>query len=68
MLDGLLAPTHLIVLGLVVMLLFGPKRLPEMGRALGSGIREFKDSITGQPPNAPAETAMPVETDLPPSL
>src|ERR671914_2345637 len=33
---------------LVVLLVFGPKRLPEMGRSLGRGMREFKDSITGR--------------------
>src|SRR5204862_8132139 len=33
---------------LVVLLVFGPKRLPEMGRSLGKGMREFKDSITGK--------------------
>ena len=33
---------------LVVLLVFGPKRLPEMGRSLGRGMREFKDSITGK--------------------
>ncbi|HSK17009.1 MAG TPA: twin-arginine translocase TatA/TatE family subunit [Gaiellaceae bacterium] len=32
---------------LVLLLVFGPKRLPEMGRSLGRGMREFKDSITG---------------------
>lgn len=32
---------------LVVLLFFGPKRLPELGRSLGSGIREFKDGISG---------------------
>ena len=38
---------ELIVLLLVLLLIFGPKRLPEMGRSLGKGMREFKDSITG---------------------
>jgi len=33
---------------LVVLLVFGPKRLPEMGRSLGKGMREFKDSISGK--------------------
>jgi sec-independent protein translocase protein TatA len=33
---------------LIVLLVFGPKRLPEMGRSLGRGMREFKDSITGK--------------------
>jgi sec-independent protein translocase protein TatA len=36
------------VLLLVALLVFGPKRLPEMGRSLGRGMREFKDSITGR--------------------
>jgi len=37
---------ELLVLGIVVLLVFGPKRLPEMGRSLGRGMREFKDSIS----------------------
>jgi sec-independent protein translocase protein TatA len=39
---------ELIVLLLVLLLIFGPKRLPEMGRSLGKGMREFKDSVTGK--------------------
>jgi sec-independent protein translocase protein TatA len=39
-------PEILIVL-LIALIVFGPKRLPEMGRSLGKGIREFKDSLTG---------------------
>jgi sec-independent protein translocase protein TatA len=38
---------ELLILLLVVLLVFGPKRLPEMGRSLGKGMREFKDSISG---------------------
>jgi sec-independent protein translocase protein TatA len=37
---------ELIVLLLVALLLFGPKRLPQVGRSLGQGLREFKDTIT----------------------
>ena len=37
----------LIVILIVALLVFGPKRLPEIGRSLGRGMREFKDSITG---------------------
>jgi sec-independent protein translocase protein TatA len=37
----------LIILG-IVLLIFGPKRLPDLGRSLGSGMREFKDSVTGK--------------------
>jgi sec-independent protein translocase protein TatA len=38
----------LIILLVVALLVFGPKRLPEIGRSLGRGMREFKDSVTGQ--------------------
>ena len=41
---------ELLILLLVVLLVFGPKRLPEMGRSLGKGMREFKDSIAGKEP------------------
>ncbi len=44
---GFIGLPELIVLGLVVLLVFGPKRLPEMGRSLGRGMREFKDSVSG---------------------
>jgi sec-independent protein translocase protein TatA len=39
---------EMLVLGLVVLLVFGPKRLPEMGRSLGRGMREFKNSVSGE--------------------
>jgi len=47
---GFIGLPELIVLGIVVLLVFGPKRLPEMGRSLGRGMREFKDSISGDSP------------------
>jgi sec-independent protein translocase protein TatA len=47
MLTNILQPTHLIVLLAVALLILGPKRLPEAGRALGQGLKEFKGSITG---------------------
>ena len=45
---GWIGPAELIPLILVVLLIFGPKRLPEMGRSLGRGMREFKDGILGR--------------------
>jgi sec-independent protein translocase protein TatA len=39
---------EILLILLLVLLVFGPKRLPEMGRSLGRGFREFKESITGQ--------------------
>ncbi len=44
---GFIGMPELIVLGIVLLLIFGPKRLPEMGRSMGHGMREFKDSISG---------------------
>jgi sec-independent protein translocase protein TatA len=40
--------TELIILLVALLIIFGPKRLPEMGRSLGKGMREFKDSISGK--------------------
>jgi sec-independent protein translocase protein TatA len=43
-----IGPTELIIVLVIVLLIFGPKRLPGLGKQLGSGMREFKDSITGR--------------------
>ena len=40
----------LVVIVLVLLVVFGPKRLPELGRSLGRGMREFKDSVVRRPP------------------
>jgi sec-independent protein translocase protein TatA len=52
---GWTSPTHIILLLLIALLLFGAKRLPEIGRSLGTGMREFKDSVTGHSPAEPPE-------------
>lgn len=44
---GFIGLPEILLLGLVVLLIFGPKRLPEMGRSMGRGLREFKNSVTG---------------------
>ena len=44
---GFIGLPELLLLGLVALLVFGPKRLPEMGRSMGRGLREFKDSVSG---------------------
>jgi sec-independent protein translocase protein TatA len=51
---------EILILLLVVLLVFGPKRLPEMGRSLGKGMREFKDSISGKD-DEPVELPPPQE-------
>ncbi len=45
---GLDNPIHLLLLLVVLLLVFGAKRLPEMGRSLGDGLRGFKESISGE--------------------
>jgi len=55
---------ELLILLVVVLLVFGPKRLPEMGRSLGRGMREFKDSITGKDMD---DTPTPAPAQLPPA-
>jgi sec-independent protein translocase protein TatA len=42
---GLESPSHLLIVLIVAVLVFGPKRLPEVGRSLGAGIRGFRESI-----------------------
>jgi sec-independent protein translocase protein TatA len=43
-----IGPLEIVVVLLIVLLIFGPKRLPGLGKSLGTGMREFKDSITGK--------------------
>jgi sec-independent protein translocase protein TatA len=69
-----LRPWEILLILLVLLLVFGAKRLPEMGRSLGRGMREFKDTLTGDddkattpPPSLPSAPSEPVppasETD-----
>jgi sec-independent protein translocase protein TatA len=54
--EGLFQPTHLLLILLIALIVFGPRRLPELGRSLGTAIRDFKQSLTAggsQPPEAP---------------
>ncbi len=47
MFRGLLQPTHLFFILLIVLIIFGPGKLPDLGRSLGKGIREFKNALSG---------------------
>ena len=57
MYSGLLSPTHLIIVVLIIVLLFGAKRLPELGRSLGQGVKEFKEGLSTTKEEAPKEPA-----------
>jgi sec-independent protein translocase protein TatA len=58
---GWIGLPELLILLVVVLLVFGPKRLPEMGRSLGKGMREFKDSVTGS--ERDEQVALPTPSD-----
>ena len=47
MIQNILSPTHLLLILVVALIVLGPKRLPEVGRSIGHGMREFKDSLSG---------------------
>jgi sec-independent protein translocase protein TatA len=68
MFTGILQPTHMIILLVVALLFLGPKRLPEAGRALGQGLKEFRSSIAGSHGDDPQIAAGPdvTQEDAPP--
>ena len=47
MLDNLFTPTHLLIILVIALLIFGPRKLPELGKGLGEGLKGFKDGIKG---------------------
>lgn len=50
-------PTHLLLIVVVLVLVFGAKKLPELGRGIGQGLREFKSGISGQDDRSAAQAA-----------
>ena len=50
MFEGLFQPMHLLLILGIALLFFGPKRLPELGKGLGTSIRDFRDAMSGQKP------------------
>jgi sec-independent protein translocase protein TatA len=51
MIGDLVQPTHLLLILIVALLVLGPKRLPEVGRSLGKGLRDFKDAVSSYSPD-----------------
>jgi sec-independent protein translocase protein TatA len=61
-----IGPLEIVIVLIIVLIVFGPKRLPDLGRSLGRGMREFKDSVSGDDKEelpAAREQAAPVETE-----
>jgi sec-independent protein translocase protein TatA len=63
---GNIGPLEIIVVLIIALIVFGPKRLPELGRSLGKGIREFRGSLGGEsgddePPASPPASAEQIE-------
>jgi sec-independent protein translocase protein TatA len=63
MLDGLFQPSHLLVILVIALFVFGPKKLPELGQGLGKGIRSFRDSMrqATEEPEKAEPSAKPIE-------
>ena len=63
MFEGLFQPMHLLVILGIALLVFGPKKLPELGKGLGEGIRQFKNSLSSAGESKPeSETKPSTET------
>ena len=65
MLDNLFTPSHIVIVLIIALLIFGPRKLPELGKGLGEGFRGFKEGIKGTPEtpkqDAPAAPATKTE-------
>ena len=66
MIGDILQPTHLLFVLVIALLVLGPKRLPEVGRSLGRGLRDFRMAMSGEDrENEPVLTQTPPVTDTP---
>jgi sec-independent protein translocase protein TatA len=65
MFDNLLTPSHLIIVLVIALLIFGPRKLPELGKGLGEGLRGFKEGIKGNPDAPKQDAAAPTKPEAP---
>jgi sec-independent protein translocase protein TatA len=61
------SPMHLLIIAIVILVLFGGRKIPEVMKGLGQGVREFKDGMRGDPPPPPSQPSNPPATNVPPS-
>jgi len=64
MLEGLLQPSHLLLIALVAILVFGPSKIPELGKGLGEGIKNFKKGMKEATDAVHKEAAAPTEPEV----
>jgi sec-independent protein translocase protein TatA len=64
--EGLFQPSHLLVIFLIALIIFGPKKLPELGKGIGEGFRALKDSMKDKPeaPSAAPAATVPTSTEV----
>jgi sec-independent protein translocase protein TatA len=63
MIGDIVQPTHLLLILVIALLVLGPRRLPEVGKALGTGIRDFKAALGGHSEESERELPTPRERD-----
>jgi sec-independent protein translocase protein TatA len=59
-------PLEIVIVLIIVLVIFGPKRLPDLGKSLGRGMREFKDSVTGSDKPEENVRELPEAVEVPP--
>jgi sec-independent protein translocase protein TatA len=64
MFEGLFQPMHLLVIAGIALLMFGPRKLPELGKGLGEGIRGFKSALNGMSEPVASEPHTPASAPL----
>lgn len=65
MLDNLFTPTHLIIILVIALLVFGPRKLPELGKGLGEGLKGFKEGIKGTTESPKQDTTTIAKAETP---
>ena len=68
MIGDILQPTHLLLILVVALVVLGPKRMPEVGKSLGRGLRDFKDALSGEDRDRPDQVVSPTSGEpVPPA-
>ena len=62
-----IGPLELVIVLVIILVIFGPKRLPQAGKALGQGLREFKDSVSGKDKDSDSDSESAEAPELPPA-